>query len=300
MTSASRGPIGSWLERILSTEGFELALRLTLLGLLLQPVGNESFRPWILLIAGVGLFVPSVTRRVELWGLLAVLTGLRVVLDWPLGDNHAYLLFYWCLAVALSLCVEDESQRLARHGRWLIGLVFAFAVAWKTVLSSEFVDGTFFRVMLLTDPRFEDLVRLVTSLTTEEVELHRSALMRHADGVMLPISDLPRRPEGFDGLARFMTFWTLGIEGLVALLFLWPPGRGPSAFRDLALLAFCATTYAIATVAGFGWLLVAMGIAQCDPERNRIRSCYVACFGLILFYREVPWARLLADWLASG
>ena len=55
----------------------------------------------------------------------------------------------------------------------------------------------------------------------------------------------------------------------------------------------------VATVAGFGWLVIAMGIAQCDTERKHIRACYVACFALIFFYREVPWARLLADWLVS-
>jgi len=300
MTSASRGPIGAWLERIFSPDGFEIALRLTLLGLVLQPIGSQSFRPWILGMAIAGLFVPSLIRRLELWATLAVLTGLRVVLDWPLGDNHSYLLFYWCLAVALSFCAKDAERSLANHGRWLIGLVFAFAVAWKGVLSPEFVDGTFFRVMLLTDPRFEDLVRLATGLSIEEIEIHRSALMRHADGLMLPISNLARLPEKFDALARVMTRWTLGIEALIAVLFLWPPERGPSRFRDAALLAFCATTYAVATVVGFGWLVIAMGISQCDPDRPRMRAFYVACFGLILFYREVPWVRLLADSLASG
>jgi hypothetical protein len=297
MTSISRGRIGLWVERVLSPNAFELALRFTLLGLLLQPVGSESIRPWILCIAVVGLIVPSLTRRVELWGTLAVLTGLRVVLDWPLGDNHAYLLFYWCLAVAISLCAEDAPVSLARQGRWLIGLVFAFAVIWKAVLSTDFVDGTFFRVMLLTDPRFEDFVRLATSLTHDQIELQREALVRHADGGMLPMLAESRLPESFDGLARFMTGWTLFIEGLVAVLFLWPRRHASWAIRDVALLAFCASTYAVATVAGFGWLVIAMGIAQCDTERKHIRACYVACFALILFYREVPWARLLADWL---
>ena len=300
MTSSSRGPVGAWLERIFSPNGFEVALRLTLVGLLLQPVGSESIRPWILCVVVVGLVVPRLVRRAELWGTLAVLTGLRVVLDWPLGDNHSYLLFYWCLAASLSLCAKDVERSLAKHGRWLVGLVFTFAVVWKGVLSPEFADGTFFSVMLLTDPRLEDLVRVATGLPIEAIEIHRHSLMRHADGIMIPVSGLPRLPESFERLVTFMTRWTLGIEALIAVLFLWPQRRGSSMFRDIALLTFCATTYAFAPVVGFGWLVIAMGVAQCDPEQGRMRACYVACFGLILFYREVPWVRLLADSLASA
>lgn len=300
MTSIAPGFFGVWIKRLVSPAPFELALRLTLLGLVLQPVGNVWSRPMILGLALLGLILPNSLRRVELWGALAVLTGLRVVLDWPLADNHAYLLFYWCLAVMLSLRVDDPSHGLARQGRWLIGLVFAFAMLWKAVLSTDFAGGTFFRVTLLTDPRFEDFVRLATGLTADQIEIHREALTRHADGGMLSTIADPSFPQGFDLLAHLMTGWTLAIEALVAGLFLWPGRRVPFALRDLALLVFCASTYAVATVAGFGWLLIAMGIAQCDAGHGRIRACYVACYGLILFYREVPWARLLADWLRSG
>jgi hypothetical protein len=97
-----------------------------------------------------------------------------------------------------------------------------------------------------------------------------------------------------------MTWWTVAIEGFLALAFLWPRDRGLSRLRDAALLVFCATTYAAATVEGFGWLLIAMGVAQCPPERPRTRGLYLAAFALILFYREVPWTEPLLDWLAPG
>ena len=95
-----------------------------------------------------------------------------------------------------------------------------------------------------------------------------------------------------------MTFWTVGIEGFVALTFLWPCDRGPSRLRDAGLLVFCATTFAAATVAGFGWLLIAMGIAQCAPAKTGPRLGYLGAFALILVHREVPWLAMLADRLA--
>ena len=57
---------------------------------------------------------------------------------------------------------------------------------------------------------------------------------------------------------------------------------------------FCATTYALAPVAGFGWLIATMGLAQCRPDQRRLRGAYVAVFLLILLYSEIPWTGVLA------
>ena len=96
---------------------------------------------------------------------------------------------------------------------------------------------------------------------------------------------VPELPDRFDTLARFMTVWTAGIEACLAALFLLPLRRAPL-LRDLGLLVFCATTYAIAPVSGFGWLLLAMGTSQ-STENHWIRALYLASFALILVFREV-------------
>ena len=67
----------------------------------------------------------------------------------------------------------------------------------------------------------------------------------------------------------------------------------------MLLLVFCVTTYALAPVAGFGWLLAVMGLAQCHPNQRMLRGAYVAVFVLILLYSEIPWAGVLADWTAG-
>jgi hypothetical protein len=133
----------------------DLALRLTLLDLLLRPVGDWMLRPLILGLAAIPLLRPRWLGQPLLWLALAGLTGTRAVLDWPLADNHAYLLAYWCLAASLALMARDADRALAFNGRLLIGLVFLFACIWKFALSGDYLDGTFFQVTLLTDPRFE-------------------------------------------------------------------------------------------------------------------------------------------------
>jgi hypothetical protein len=231
---------------------------------------------------------------------LTMLTGLRVVLDWSLADNHAYLLCYWCLAVSIALCSRDPSACLSLNGRLLLGLAFFLATLWKVGLSSDYLDGRFLRVTMLTDPRFAGFVQLVGGLMPEQFADLRAFVTQHVDGQFLEPSLLPAEPLRFLRLAHFMTLWTIVIEGAVALSFLWPVGRRISRGRDAALLTFCVTTYAVAPVAGFGWLLIAMGVAQCEPERRATRLFYLAVFVLILFYRQVPWVVQLLEFIHTG
>ena len=271
----------------------DLVLRLTLLLLLLQPIGNWRVRPLALAVAGAGLLIPKLLRWPGIWALLTFLTAWRLYLEWPVSDNHSYLLCYWCLAIFITLLAEDTAALLARNGRLLIGCAFAFATVWKLALSPDYLEGTFFRVTLLLDPRFEGLTLFAGGLTPDLLEGHRAYLAQHVDGTLFEPFERPLEPASFTRLARMATVWTFAIEASVALAFLWPVGRGASRYRDVLLLLFCLTTFAVAPVAGFGWLLIALGIAQSDPEARRTRWLYLAAFVLILFYRDFPWARLI-------
>ncbi len=269
-------------------DAVDTALVLTLLLLLLRPIGVGFVRPSILLLAGAGLLRTSLKRSPALWLTLAALTAWRVVSDWPLADNHAYLLSYWCLAIGLALRSADPAVFLAANGRRLIALAFGFAVLWKVFLSPDYMDGTFFRVTLLSDPRFEGVTRLVGGLGPDLLERARLALWQHADGIA-PSLEVPTLPGRFQVLATFLTLWTVALEALVAIAFLVSRQR-VAGVRDALLLVFCATTYSVApTIASFGWLLLAMGVAQCDSARARMRLSYLFVFGLILVCRELPW-----------
>src|SRR5262245_42007913 len=93
-----------WVEEV---DGVDLTLRLTLVTLLLRPVGSGIVRPLTLGLAVLGLLLPNRLRWPGLWIALTILTGLRVMLDWSLADNHGYLLCYWCFAISLALSSRD-------------------------------------------------------------------------------------------------------------------------------------------------------------------------------------------------
>lgn len=279
------------VDAITGMSAFDLALRLTLVNLLLRPVGSWAARPFTVALAALGLLVPGLFRAPLVWLGLTVLTGFRVVLDWPLPDNHAYLLFYWCLAVTISLVMGDPGRLLAINARLLIGLVFAFSVLWKLVLSPDFMNGTFFTVTLLSDPRFEGFARVAGGLSEQGYEALREFI--RGGGELYASGAVPEIPPRLLALSTFLTYWTIAIEAAVAVLFFLPLRLAISGLRDYLLILFCLTTYGVANVDGFGWLLLAMGVAQAGEGRNRVRLFYIAAFLLIIFYGYYTFSRLL-------
>lgn len=279
MATSERRPsrVSRWLRALGSPERFDAALRLTALDLLLRPVGGPRLRPGFLALAALLLLVPACLRARWLWALLAMLAAARLVADWPFADNHAYLLAYWCLAVTLALGDADPDATLAESARWLVGLAFAFAVLWKGVLSPEFADGRFLQITILTDPRLDALAPLASGLSPAELAHWRDWI----GGFVAPAGSPGPVPDRLRAVATLATAWTLVIESAVACAFLardrWRLARA----RDVSLLVFCTTTYAVLPVTGFGWLLLALGAAQSPARPHAWRVAYLAAFAWV-------------------
>ena len=232
------------------------------------------------------------------WLLLAVLVAARIVVVWPLSDNHIYLLCYWCLAISLALSSQTPAATLATSGRWMLGAAFAMAVLWK-VMSPDYLDGRFFRVTLLTDERFADASLVLGGLPRSQMAENRKFLEPLPEGAQLLDPPAFVEPPRLRALAAVATWGGLVLEALVALLCVIPVAGRMQLVRHAALLMFCATTYAMAPVAGFGWLIATLGLAQCPPSQRRLRGAYISVFLLILLYSEIPWIGVLAGWTAN-
>jgi hypothetical protein len=275
----------------------EAALRLTAIALLLRPMGPWFVQPVLLALATLTLVSPRLLRDSRVWFGVALAIAIRIADDWPLADNHIYLLGYWALAIALALRSTDAAAHLAISSRWLVGLAFVCAVLWKAVWSHDFLDQRFFRVTLLTDPRFTELTMLVGGLTAQQLEANRAALTPLPQGAELLNAPPVEEPTRLRVLAAISTWGILALEGLVAALMLAALGPGTAWARHAGLLVFCAVTYAWAPVAGFGWLLLVMGLAQARATAQWLRRAYVGAFLGVLFYTEVPWPDLVLDYL---
>jgi hypothetical protein len=272
---------------------FELALRMTALLLVLRPQG-----PLLVQVAQVGLAAAALLDARWLWNpamwlAAAAAVVVRIGSDWPLADNHIYLLAYWCLAIGLALGAAAAPTTLQASSRWLIGSAFALAVIWKALLSPDFLDGRFFRMTLIVDTRFEALVRLAGGMSFDEIDRHRLALVPLGAGAELSIDDRLVEPVAFRRLALALTWAGLVIETAVAAAFLVPLRPDRRWLRHGLLVGFCVGTYPIAPVAGFGWLLLAMGVTA--AEGARWRNAFVAAWLIVLAGTALPWVSWLAD-----
>jgi hypothetical protein len=296
------------LLRPASNEGGvpDSVLTLTALILLLRPLDVWWLAPWALAAACLSLVARPVRRAPLTWFLIALLVAARVVVVWPLSDNHIYLLAYWCLAIGLALSSPIPAATLSASSRWLLGAAFGLAVLWKAVLSPDYVDGRFFRVTLMTDERFADASLVFGGLSRDQMAENRRFLEPLPEGAALLTPPPFVEPPRLRAFAAIATWGGLFLEAAIALLSLIPleglsrrslaKAERIQAARHASLLAFCVTTYALAPVAGFGWLLSAMGLAQCRQDQRVLRAGYVAAFVLILLYTEIPWTTILADW----
>jgi len=276
----------------------DVVLTLTAIILLLRPFDIWWVAPFVLAAACLSLVFRAVRRAPITWMLVAALVAARIVAVWPMSDNHIYLLAYWCLAIGLALSSPSPAATLSTSSRWLLGAMFAMAVVWKAVLSADYVDGRFFRVALLTDERFADASLVLGGLSRNQMAENRTFLEPLPEGAELFHPPAFVDPPRLRAVAAIATWGGLVLEALIALTFLIPAGGRIQVARHGSLLAFCATTYALAPVAGFGWLLATMGLTQCGTDQRVLRGAYVAVFILILMYTEIPWAGILADWIA--
>jgi hypothetical protein len=274
-------------------------LTLTAILLLLRPLDVWWLAPFVLAAACLSLTVRAVRRAPLTWILIATLVGARVVAVWPLSDNHIYLLAYWCLAIGLALSTAASGATLSASSRWLLAAAFVMAVVWKAVLSPDYSDGRFFRVTLLTDERFADAALMFGGLSRDQMAQNRAFLEPLPEGAALLDPPAFVEPPRLRAFARIATWGGLFLEAVIATAFLLPAGSWGELTRHASLLTFCLTTYALAPVAGFGWLLASMGLAHCRTDQPWLRGAYLAVFILILLYAEFPWASVLAEWMVG-
>lgn len=297
-------PSGSWWrvvrDQLAQAEPYDLASQLTLLLVLLYPPPVWWANIAALFVVAGGLLAPALTRRAGYWFVVAAIIASWVIPDWTTIDNHGFLLAYWCLALACSIRFgRDRNATLAANARWLLGLVFLLATLWKVVLSPDFTNGVFLRATLLGDPRFRELSLLAGGMTPASYAHNEEVFTELMAGRGGATSATLVEPHRQAALALAMTWWTVVVEGSLALLFLVPRRWRITRWRDPLLVYFSICTYPFANVAGFGWLLSILGVAQLEPERRLMRGVYLVAFALVLVDIVVPWTTMLARWLVG-
>jgi hypothetical protein len=250
-----------------SSSRAEMALVMTLVVLLYNALHAPHDVNMLLVLAAL-LWRP-LRYRAEFWFLIG---AFRLVYfmpgHWSSIDNHQYLITWWCLGLGFALLARDREVAIAVTGRRLIGLCFGFATAWK-IMAPDFLSGRFMHWTLIADGRFTAFSENLLGLPAGGNASNRQAVqnlkgidLEQARPVDLITSGL------FQNMGVAIGWWTVFIEGSIALLFLLPERFRVTRWRNWALLIFIVTTYPLAPVGTFAWLLLAMAVAS-TPKENR-------------------------------
>ncbi len=235
--------------------------------------------------AVVGLFFFRITKTFWFWLFVSVILIIGHSLIWYSIDNHKYLITWWTLALSLSFLINEYEWNIEFNGRILIGLCFLFATFWK-VITPEYMDGSFFHYLLIGgDSRFIDFSVILTGVNPEVIEMNRN-LMNEIK--TLPWKEIEYSLESTHRsviMAHFLTWWTIIIEGVIAISFLVKNGGYLYRYRDYILGVFILSTYTVASVIGFAWLIIAMGISQVDEKFSiQKKLWYLFLFIIMAFF----------------
>ena len=243
-----------------------------------------------LVACGLALVRAPLLHDPRFWLAICAGQAVRNWTAWMLLDDHIYVANYWTLAIALALMSQETQRVLSHHGRWLIALIFLFATAWKA-MSSEYTSGAFFEYTLLLDDRFLPLAKLCGLSGPQLAEnYHHMAAMRDPD---LAIAGFELNSSSrLQGLAYLLTWWTVIIEGAIAVCFFCASIPIFRAIRNPLLLLFAATTYLPVPVGGFCTTLMVLGLAQCGENERRSRIAYAIGFFVILVW-AIVWRELI-------
>lgn len=213
------------------------------------------------------LLVPTVRLFGPFWIGIALLRFFNQVPDlWSQLDNHQYLITYWCLALGLTLMAAEREFALRVAARLLIGLCFLAALIWK-LRSPDFLNGDFFAWKFATDGRLRGFAEVFLGLPDEAYKNNQLAKEVIALGEVGSTEVLETgsmlRP------AAIATAWyTVFIEGSVAVLYLLPTKFRAARWAHWALAAFIVTVYPIAPVVGFALVLLTLSVAGNTGSRR--------------------------------
>jgi len=261
----------------------------------------HGFRQWPFqyvggTIAVAGLLYGPIRRAKSTWLALAVIGTVVLAHNWHPVDNHKFLLVYWLWVLFLSTLAPTEKAAegiVQFNARFFLAFVFLAASAQK-LASSSYVDGSFFELTVLTDPRFEGFMKLfgfpadIFSLSDHLHGLVRSPLHSIENHTVL----LPTDP-GIALAGTLITWWDVLVQIAIGAM-VATTNRKIEIAGHVLLLVFIYTTYFAAPVIGFGWTLSILALVLVHGRYPRLSLWYLLSFPVLELY-QVPWQQYVPD-----
>lgn len=275
-----------------------LSLQMLLIIFLMFMNDNGYLSIFLPIIIVPALLFKEVRENIYVWIFLSVMGSYFYLIRDLVGyvPNHKHVYAYVIIMITLSFLLKSTTERLSfikTQSRYIIGFIFLFAVIGK-FLAPEFLNGAFFEFTNITDPRFFGFTSQLGNVDfnlLKENETQLEALINTSNpksNYMLHSSDQVTT------IGKILSYWTIFIEGMVAICFCLSSRFALSKYRNVFLVIFILTTYPIATVTGFGIILTTLGFIQ-SLNNNKFSgySWFYLVVYILLPLNQFPFTRLL-------
>ncbi|WP_299554778.1 hypothetical protein [Seonamhaeicola sp.] len=248
-----------------------------------------------------GLLFKAVTLNKYYWLLLSLFSAIPYLILDLVGyvPNHKHIFAYVILAVTIILFLskeEDILENLRHQSKYIIGLCFLFAVAGK-FLAPEFMDGRFFEFTNTADPRFYGFTSFIADVDPLALKANETNIENLMSTTNPNTVFTLNGAQNLHSIGLMISYWTIFIEGMIAISFCLPGSFLLSKYRNIFLIAFVLTTYPIATVYGFAIILTTLGFIQSTTKKNQLTK--YSLFYLIVFIFlpliKIPFIRVLSS-----
>jgi hypothetical protein len=240
-------------------------------------LGGEIWMRPLQFMAVVGILVSQIKNNRYYIPVYFVFFIIYMSTIWMSADNHKWVFGLLVLNFLVNKSIEDDEFKLKQNFRFVLGIVFGVATFWK-IYYGMYLNGSFFEFTFASDTRFQLLAEMFTDLSFEDIRLNSIITTTYfSEGGQLYSYKTPYTiTENTKMAALVMSYYTLIIEGFIALMFILKGlGKIKNNLADYILIFFILTTYVFVPVLGFANVLIAMGLGQC--ENNRVGWLYLFC-----------------------
>lgn len=277
-------------DLVLTRSTVDMARLLTLLLLITHGPKTWYVKGPLIILSLSGLIIRELRARPTFWIFISMFIVAHDIANWPGVDNHKWLIGWWTVALAVTAFapVREQLASLKFNARMMLGLCFAFATFWK-LITPGYMDTGFFEYELVADKRFASVAVWVGGAEYDSLKENRDAKREFADSYRkdaVPDTSIELATGPYINLlALGMTWWTILIEGALAVTALIPGSGLIAITRTLIILVFVACTYLLVPVMGFSWIVIIMGLVQCPERYKKLRASFLPVLGLIYIYR---------------
>jgi hypothetical protein len=210
--------------------------------------------------------------------------------------NHKHVFAYVILMITISLFYKSKSETLSfikNQSKYIIGLIFLFAVIGK-FLAPEFLNGAFFEFTNITDPRFFGFTSQIGNVDFNLLKENEHDLKILLNTSSPDMAFLLHSADNMSQVGTILSYWTIFIEGMIAISFCLPSKFLIAKYRNVFLVTFILTTYPIATVSGFAIILTTLGFIQ-SLNKNKFSgySWFYLMVYILLPLNHFPFTRVL-------